>query len=218
MTIESKAIAIPATDDSAPGSAPGSAMGAGGGSFLRTGLAVGAAAVVALGLGLAPVPAAAQSANQDTAAQQGQQGQQIDIPDAKRAKIERLLDLTRVDSTVETIKPLAAKQMNAMLEKRAPDMGQAKRKQLLKSVSTTFDAGRDELTQALVPVYAKTFTEEELDRLVAFYDTPEGQAIAQKMPQAVGMARQISRQWSQQMAQQAFMEVKKNAEDLGYKL
>lgn len=205
MTHESTALAAaPSTDETGPA------------RLLRAGIATGAAAVIAVGL--AASPALAQSSNQTTGAQSDAQGQQIEISAEKRQKIERLLDLTRVDRTVEQIKPLAAKQMGNMLQKRAPKMGDGERTQLIKTVATTFEAGRDELTQALVPVYAKTFSTEELDHMLGFYDSPTGQKIAAKLPRAVGMARQISRKWSQQMAQQAFQQVKQDAADLGYKL
>lgn len=184
--------------------------------LLHAGIAAGAAAVIALGL--AATPAMAQSADQSTGVQNGGQAQQIDISDAKRQKIERLLNLTRVERTVEQITPLAAKQMGAMLQKRAPKMGEGERTELIRTVASTFEAGRDELTQALVPVYAKTFTDDELDHMLSFYDSPTGQKIAAKLPRAVGMAQQISRQWSQAMAQQAFQEIKQDAADLGYKL
>ncbi len=179
-------------------------------------------AALFLSTGLAAGPALAQQSGQSTGqAAQNQQMQQMPAPDIseeERAKIERLLDLTRIDRTVESVAPLATKQMGQMLQKRAPDMGQNKRTQLVSSVADTFQAGRDELTQALVPVYAKVFTTEEIDHMLAFYDSPTGQAIADKRPQAIGMARQISRQWSRKMAQQAFQQVKQDAADMGYQL
>jgi len=177
--------------------------------------AAGAAA-----LAIAAAPAAAQQASdgQSPQSQGQQQQQQIQVSPEKLQKIERLLDLTRVERTVETMAPMASQQMGRMLEKRAPKMGDQQRTQLVQTAADTFRAGRDELTQALIPIYAQTFTVEELDHMLAFYDTPTGQSISKKLPQAVGAARQISRRWSQQMAQQAMAEIREEAADMGYKL
>lgn len=179
-------------------------------------LAAAGVAALALAAGPALSPAAAQSETQSQTQNQGQQ--QMQISPEKLQKVERLLDLTRVERTVETMAPMASKRLGQMLQKRAPKMGDQQRTQLVQTAADTFRAGRDELTQALIPVYAQTFTIEELDHMLAFYDSPTGQAISQKMPQAVGAARQISRRWSQQMAQQAMTEVREEAADMGYKL
>ncbi|MEQ8602186.1 MAG: DUF2059 domain-containing protein [Marivibrio sp.] len=176
-----------------------------------------AAGVAALALTAAPA-VAQQAADSQGAQAQGQQQQQVQVSPEKLRKIERLLDLTRVERTVETMAPMASQQMGKMLEKRAPKMGEQQRARLIQTAADTFRAGRDELTEALIPIYAQTFTMEELDHMLAFYDSPTGQSISQKLPQAVGAARQISRQWSQQMAQQAMAEVRDEAADMGYKL
>ncbi|MFP3468189.1 DUF2059 domain-containing protein, partial [Leifsonia sp. SIMBA_070] len=76
-------------------------------------------------------------------------------------------------------------------------MSETERESLMQTASNAFRAGRDELAQALVPVYAKTFSVEELDHMLAFYDSPTGQSIADKLPRAVGAAQQITRAWSQ---------------------
>lgn len=56
----------------------------------------------------------------------------------------------------------------------------------------------------MVPVYAATFTEEELDALVAFYDTPMGRSIADKsievMPEADRAIMSVAPQLLEKMA------------------
>lgn len=40
----------------------------------------------------------------------------------------------------------------------------------------------DEMLQAMVPVYQKHFTKNDMDNLVAFYSTPTGQKLIQELP------------------------------------
>eukprot|EP00752_Nemacystus_decipiens_P015344 g13677.t1 len=179
--------------------------------------AAAALAIAGLTLGAGLQPAAAQSASGQNAAGAAQAAVAEIAPD-KRRKIERILDLTRVDRTVEAMAPLAAQQTAQMLDQNAPGMSETERESLMQTASNAFHAGRDELAQALIPVYAKTFSVEELDHMLAFYDTPAGQSIADKLPRAVGAAQQITRAWSQGVARQAMQQVKQEASELGYSL
>lgn len=43
-------------------------------------------------------------------------------------------------------------------------------------------------------IYKETFTQEEIDGMLAFYRTPVGQAMLQKMPQALERSMRISRE------------------------
>jgi hypothetical protein len=49
---------------------------------------------------------------------------------------------------------------------------------------------RDEMLDAMVPVYQKHFTKSDVDALVAFYSTPTGQKLIKEMPEITGEAMQ----------------------------
>lgn len=74
-------------------------------------------------------------------------------------------------------------------------------------VSLTAELTADMVPQMItemVPVYAATFTEQELDALVAFYDTPLGRSIANKsievMPEAERAIMSVVPQLLEKMA------------------
>jgi hypothetical protein len=50
----------------------------------------------------------------------------------------------------------------------------------------------DELLQAMVPVYQKHFTKEDVDALTTFYSTPSGQRILKEMPVVTAESMQAS--------------------------
>jgi hypothetical protein len=50
-----------------------------------------------------------------------------------------------------------------------------------------------EIIDRLVPIYAATFTEAELQSMVAFYESPTGQAVMAKAPSLAPQAAQIVR-------------------------
>lgn len=57
------------------------------------------------------------------------------------------------------------------------------------------------LTELLVPVYAKHLTLEDLQGLIAFYQTPVGQKFAQKSPLIAQESMPIAQQWGMKIGQ-----------------
>jgi hypothetical protein len=65
----------------------------------------------------------------------------------------------------------------------------------------------------LVQVYADTYTEEEVDGILAFYKSPAGQAMLQKMPQLMQRSMAVS----QQLMSDLMPEIQKMAKEAGEK-
>ena len=53
----------------------------------------------------------------------------------------------------------------------------------------------DELVTMLVPVYSRHLTSEDLDEIIAFYQTPAGMKYAQKTPFIMQESMQVGGQW-----------------------
>lgn len=54
-----------------------------------------------------------------------------------------------------------------------------------------------------VPIYVEHLTVEEMEAAIAFYSTPEGQAILTKMPTIVQQAMQAGQAWGMEVGQRA---------------
>jgi hypothetical protein len=72
--------------------------------------------------------------------------------------------------------------MVAQARKANPSLTDAQAEIITQAVSESSEAMMDKAIERFIPLYASTFTEKELEDLVAFYDGPTGQAVLTKMP------------------------------------
>jgi hypothetical protein len=99
------------------------------------------------------------------------------------AKAEELLKLTQSDQmmkqVLEQVKAMQAAQLKTM------DLSDERRAQFTEMQERLTALVADHLSKAepeLVKIYADTYTEEELDAILAFYKSPAGKAMLEKMP------------------------------------
>jgi hypothetical protein len=105
-----------------------------------------------------------------------------------RAKAQQLMELLHTQRMVEQISANITKQVtdaanNIAGDNPSPDT-KAKVADFQKQANQLIDAqlGWESMRSGFVDVYAKNFTEEELDGIIAFYKTPSGTALLDKMP------------------------------------
>lgn len=68
-------------------------------------------------------------------------------------------------------------------------------------------ANPEEIEKLVVPIYVEILTIEEMAAAVAYYKTPEGRSMVQKMPLIVQQSMQIGQQWGMNLAQEAARKV-----------
>ena len=103
--------------------------------------------------------------------------------------IETLLSITRVEALLDSVYSNTEQVMRqAMSQSMAGKTLTPEQKRFLDTAPKRFaDVMRDELSWAslkpmYVQIYQESFTQEEIDGLIAFYGTPTGQATINKMP------------------------------------
>ena len=102
----------------------------------------------------------------------------------KNAKIERILALTNADAMIgrifDQIKTMTASQMpsDATPEQRAK--AQEMQNKVMDLIKARMSWER--LRPQYAKLYDETFTESEIDGILAFYDSPAGRAMLEKMP------------------------------------
>jgi hypothetical protein len=103
---------------------------------------------------------------------------------------------TLMDSMVSSMIPGLTEQTNRRTQGLTPEQ-----KQLLAEV--VGDTMREVMTpmiiEAHVTIYSEAFTERELRALVAYYESPEGRSVMQKMPSLMPKAAAVSRNLMPQM-------------------
>jgi hypothetical protein len=116
----------------------------------------------------------------------------------KQAKIERILDLTNsqasVDKLLDQMTSMINSQMKTQMPKATPEQlaqaqeMQSKMMELIKSrMSWT------KMRDSYVKVYADLYSDSEIDGMLAFYESPAGRGYLEKMPlmtQRIMMASQ----------------------------
>jgi len=59
------------------------------------------------------------------------------------------------------------------------------------------------LTDLVIPIYDKYYTNEDLLALIAFYQTPAGKKVVAATPQIMRESMQVGEQWGKEVAQNA---------------
>lgn len=123
-------------------------------------------------------------------------------PDAERqGKAEELLQAMQADkqfsSQMERVKHSMADLTNSTLRRVNPNMTPEQTANIQKTQAQILDLIQsrmswDALKPEMVNAYAELFTAKELDDLIAFYKTPAGQKLVEKMPALNAKASQIS--------------------------
>jgi hypothetical protein len=114
-----------------------------------------------------------------------------------RAKAQEMIVLLHTDRMVKQVSTNFMKQLSTAAEKViGPNATGEKKAQLAdfeKKFAQMIDAqvGWDVLEPALTDYYQRAFTEEELDAIVAFYKTPAGSALVEKMPDVNAQATRL---------------------------
>ena len=120
---------------------------------------------------------------------------------SKRAKVEQLFTLTKVDTMMSQM----MSQMSASMKQAADE--QARKQQLTPEQQASVDhfttrvdgilkqsLSMDTLKPVFLKVYMDTYTEEELDGIIAFYNSPAGKAFVAKTPQLMQRSIQLMQQ------------------------
>ena len=127
-------------------------------------------AVFAVGLIIAGCPAGAQELT-------------------KQAKIERILTLTKADAMMDQ----AFNQMKGMIGSQIPrgtPEQQVKAQEIEQKVMDLIKErmGGERMRREFVKIYDELFSDEEIDGILAFYQSPAGRATLERMPQLMSKA------------------------------
>ena len=102
---------------------------------------------------------------------------------SKKAKIDEIFQITKVDRMVTQI----TDQMQSMqlaqiakMDKAAQPKAEEAQKKIMQIIAERMSW--DRLKPRFSKLYEETFTEEELDGTLAFYKSPAGRALLEKMP------------------------------------
>jgi hypothetical protein len=115
----------------------------------------------------------------------------------KQAKIRQLLELTGSAKLGVQVAESVFKNFKAA----HPEVNEQFWSQILKKINT------ESLIDLILPIYEKHFTEEDIDQMIVFYNSPVGKKFISCMPQITQEAMTAGMQWGQQLGEQVTREL-----------
>jgi hypothetical protein len=137
------------------------------------------------------------------------------VDPAKEADIRSLMELVGARELVQDGENNAIEQSREKLLASVPnnDKGQAFVNAFAASYQKKFDV--DQVTEQLVGIYDKHFTEDEIKGLLQFYGSPLGQKVAAEMPKIGREAQAAIRVANSKVAKEALAELKQQNPEIG---
>src|SRR5947208_12465865 len=161
------------------------------------------------------VPASRQGANSVEGNATIQQANSS-IDPAKEADIRSLMELVGARDLVQDGANTAIEQSREKLLATVPnnDKGQAFVNAFAASYQKKFDVGQ--VTNQLVVLYDKHFTDEEIEGLLQFYGSPLGQKVAAEMPKIGRETQAAVRAAAAKAAKDVLAELKQQNPEIGH--
>jgi hypothetical protein len=71
----------------------------------------------------------------------------------------------------------------------------------------------EDMINLIMPVYEKFYSEEDIDNMIIFYNTPTGKKMIQVLPDLTQESMRVGQQWGMKIAE----DIMKKLKDKGYK-
>jgi uncharacterized protein len=118
---------------------------------------------------------------------------------ANDAAIEKLMEITKAEATMESMYANLEQIMRSALQQESKDTPQTAQQQRMQEAFPAKFAAlvRQEMTwskikPSYVQLYRETFSQEEIDGLISFYQSPAGLAYIDKMPTLIQKSLALS--------------------------
>ena len=141
-----------------------------------------------------------------------------ELTPAKRADIEKLLQMTGALSLGKQMGAAVVEQYAQALRKTRPDVPERIIEVLPAEVIAVFDANMGTFIDKVVPLYNKYFTAAEVKGMIAFYSTDLGQKVITVMPALLGESIATGRQWGEALGPQIDARVRARLKKEGIEL
>ena len=123
----------------------------------------------------------------------------------EKKKLETINELFKLQKT-DKIGEQVLEQMSKNAAQQTPPDQQKKLEETFKK-----EAHPKEVTESLIPVYDKNFSQAELDDIIKFYNTPTGKKFIEVQPKLIGESSDVIQAWAEKVSNKVrtIMEKKK---------
>ena len=180
-------------------------------TIIRTGL-LAIAALVLAAAPIAPLPAAAQEQATDRLAEQEE-----NFSESHLRKAQRVIELTKSDEGFDEILPIVAEQTSALIIRNYPALTREV-EEVTTEKALELAPTRRELNRTVQKIWARRFSEDELDDLIAFFSSDTGQKFAELTASIAALSVGASKQWGDQLATEMLTAVREELRARGHQL
>jgi uncharacterized protein len=118
-----------------------------------------------------------------------------------------LMTLSRTDKFLDQSISTMLPQVAQLLEKANPEKGAVVRSMMEEFVLPEMRRSIPEAVEDIAAIYARNFTRDELNEVIAFYKTPVGQKFLDRMPSIMTDLTAIGQAWGQRTAIKALRDL-----------
>lgn len=139
----------------------------------------------------------------------------------ERAEVRELLELTHATDVGRMMGKFVVDQMSSSLKSARPDLPPRAFDLLAEEVNATITAelkAEGGLEDLLVALYRKHFTREEIQALIAFYKTPVGKKLSDKLPVLGQEGMEAGARWGERIGPKIGERVQRRLEQEGMQL
>ncbi|HVV95111.1 MAG TPA: DUF2059 domain-containing protein [Hyphomicrobiales bacterium] len=158
------------------------------------------AAIVAAGLGLLALPAAAQTQPKAPAAAPAKPAAtEQPVTPEKLALARAIIDFTGAAKSFDPVLPQILVQARTTVLTTNPKL-EKDVDEVLGQLETEFSPRRDELRNDIAKIYAENFSEDDLRQLAQFYQSPVGKKMVSVMPNVLRASYGAVQAWAQKLS------------------
>lgn len=127
--------------------------------------------------------------------------------ETKADNIQELVKIMKMDSIIDGIGPAMTQSIQANLKQQGVQLSAGKQEKLVLAVQKVMKNNLGSLMDQLVLLMDRTYTEQEVKDILAFYKTPTGQKAISAMPTIMNESQVIAGKWVQTIAPQFEQEI-----------
>ncbi len=117
----------------------------------------------------------------------------------KRQDIVKLFQVTKALESTNQVVPAIWKAQLPLFRRAVPNVSQEELSVIRDLLVESFRSASDELIDMMIPIYAKNFTHQEVEDLLAFYQSPVGMKTAELMPVLFQEFMAEGQRWAQKV-------------------
>jgi uncharacterized protein len=183
------------------------------GSFMRL---LATAAALAAALAAAPLMAPVAALAQDNAAPPAQADEE-NFPPSHLAAAQEVIRLTESDVIFDDVLPRLAEQTRDLFIRSNPALT-VEIEDTVNEVALSLVGRRIELSKQIQAIWARRFTEAELNELATFFGSPTGKKFVENSPTISALSIGAARQWEAILANVMVENVRTKMREKGFSL